>query len=113
MNADPRTRALCAVLARFTSNSPSRFRAIGSIAKAAGLNDYEAEVAMIDATKKGWLLTMEDRPDSIALTDNGKTMVSTWAKRMAERQKLKRAATDSPSSQASGRDRPEKGGGEE
>src|SRR6267154_512323 len=91
MNADPRTRALCAVLARFTSNSPPRFRAIGPIAKAAGLSDYEAEVAMIDATKKGWLLTTE-APYSIALTDEGENMVATWVKKVAERQRLKRAA---------------------
>src|SRR5712671_195636 len=91
INADPRTRALCAVLARFTSNSPPRFRAIGPIAKAAGLSDYEAEVAMIDATKKGWLLTTEEAPYSIALTDDGKNMAATWVYKVAERQRLKRA----------------------
>src|SRR5882762_5589294 len=89
MNADPRTRALCAVLARFTSNSPPRFRAIGPIAKAAGLSDYEAEVAMIDATKKGWLLTTEKAPYSIALTDDGENMAATWVKKVAERQRLR------------------------
>jgi hypothetical protein len=47
---------------------------------------------MIDATKKGWLLTTEEAPYSIALTGDGEKMVTTWVKRAAERQKLKRAA---------------------
>jgi hypothetical protein len=85
INADPRTRALCMMLGRFTSNSPSRFRTIGPIARAAGLNDCEAEAAMFDAAKKGWLLTAEEAPYSIALTDDGEKMVATWVKRAAAR----------------------------
>ena len=78
--ADFRTRALCAELARLPSELPRRFRAIGPIARAAGLTDYEAEAAAIDATSKGWLLTMGEPPDSIALTDAGQKRVLNWLK---------------------------------
>src|SRR4030088_3467610 len=67
MVADSRPRALCAELVRASGDQPLQFRLPVPIARASGLGNFEAEVAVIDAVRRGWLIAEGEPPHSIAL----------------------------------------------
>jgi hypothetical protein len=81
MAVDPRTRALCAEFVRASGDEPLRYRLLAPIARASSLGNFEAEAAVIDAVRRGWLMAKGEPPHSIALTDGGWRMVATWLRR--------------------------------
>jgi hypothetical protein len=94
-SADSRTRALCAELVRASGDQPLQYRLLAPIARASGLGDFEAEVAVIDAVRRGWLIAEGEPPHSIALMDDGRKMVATWLRRRRERVAAAGRSTDS------------------
>jgi hypothetical protein len=82
-SADSRTRALCAELVRDSGGQSLQYRLLAPIARASGLG--EAEVAVIDAVRRGWLIVEGEPPHSIALTDDGRRRVAIWLRRRRER----------------------------
>jgi hypothetical protein len=75
---DSRTRAFCAELVRVSRDQPLSYRLLGQIARASRLEDCEAEAAVIDAVRLGWLIGGREPPHVIALTENGRRMVANW-----------------------------------
>ena len=69
LQAFRRARALCAALARMTDSRPMQYRIAQIIAQAVGRDEATAEVAIVYAVEKGWLIAEGSPPHSICLTD--------------------------------------------
>ena len=67
--AERRAWALCAALARVTDSRPMQYRIAQIIAQAVGRDEAAAEVAIVYAVEKGWLIAEGNPPHSICLTD--------------------------------------------
>ena len=72
-------RAVCVELARVTNSRPMHWRTVGPIGQAGGLDDTSAAVAY--AAGQEWLLTEDQPPHSICLTEGGRVMVAKLKRR--------------------------------
>jgi hypothetical protein len=71
-NVEKQPRALCVELVRVTDSKPMQYRMAQE--KAVGIDEAAADVAIVYAVEKGWLLAEGNPPHSICLTDDGRVL---------------------------------------
>ena len=70
---DKRARALCAKLARATDGTPMEYSEVRLMARVLALDYETADAAINYALQKGWLADKGEPPQSICLTEDGRT----------------------------------------
>jgi hypothetical protein len=75
--AERRAWALCAALVRVTDSRPMQYRIAQIIAQAVGRDEATAEVAIVYAVEKEWLIAEGNPPHSVCLTDEGRILSAT------------------------------------
>jgi hypothetical protein len=99
---DRRARALCVELARVTGGRPMLWRMAQTMGDAIGIDEAAADVAIVYAVERDWLIADGNPLHSICLTDAGRVWTGRVAKGLPERKGPARDKIRSQQSSPSG-----------